>query len=428
MEKFVNNFLKEEYYKETLDNGLTVYVMPKKQYCNVSGMLMVNYGSFDNEFIPIDGDEFIKVPYGVAHFLEHKMFENENGEDVTLVFSDLGMEANAFTSYDKTAYTFSGPDNVNEAIITLLDFVQKPCFTEESVEREKSIIEQELLMYLDQDKTVARQHILENMYKDEPITIEIGGTVDSIKKIDKKTLLKCYNSFYHPKNTVLVIVGGIDPEEIINLVKENQSKKKFPEYKEIKRKEITYSNSLSTKYSESTFDVTKPIVLVGQKFEYKKASMGETFKINTTLELLMDIYFSMTSELVDELKEQNLYDNSFSYALNYYGDYAYLYVMSVCDEEEKFIEIVKRTLDKMACNDIPRDKFLKIQRATQTSNIKSLNSVTFLSNILANLHFGNLNLFDAIELPGQITYEDLMEARNHLKEKLITVHIVKPNN
>ena len=126
MEKFVDNFLKEEYYKETLDNGLTVYVMPKKQYSDVSGILMVNYGSFDNEFVPIDSEELIKVPYGVAHFLEHKMFETEDGEDVTLLFSDLGMEANAFTSYDKTAYTFSGPDNVGDAITLLLDFVQKP--------------------------------------------------------------------------------------------------------------------------------------------------------------------------------------------------------------------------------------------------------------------------------------------------------------
>lgn len=427
MEKFVNEFLKEEYYKETLENGLTVYVMPKKQYCNVSGMLMVNYGSFDNEFIPIDGEEFIEVPYGVAHFLEHKMFENEDGEDVTLLFSDLGMEANAFTSYDKTAYTFSGPDNAKEAVTTLLDFVQKPSFTDESIEREKSIIEQELLMYLDQDKTVARQRILENMYKNEPITIEIGGTVDSIKKINKETLLKCYNTFYHPKNTVLVIVGGVNPEEIIELVKDNQSKKTFPDYKEIKRKEIEYKNELPTEYSESTFDIIKPIVLVGQKFEYKKADMKETFKINSTLELLMDIYFSMTSELVDELKKENLYDNSFSYALNYYGDYAYLYVMSVCDQEQKFIDIIKNTLDKLINNEVPKEKFLKIQRATQTSNIKSLNSVTFLSNILANLHYGNLDLFQAIEMVNEITYEDLMNARKLLNDKLITVHVVKPN-
>lgn len=427
MEKFVDNFLKEEYYKETLDNGLTVYVMPKKQYSDVSGILMVNYGSFDNEFVPIDSEELIKVPYGVAHFLEHKMFETEDGEDVTLLFSDLGMEANAFTSYDKTAYTFSGPDNVGDAITLLLDFVQKPSFTKESVEREKSIIEQELLMYLDQSKTVARQHILENMYKDEPITIEIGGTVDSIKEIDKETLLKCYNTFYHPKNTVLVIVGGVEPTEIINLVKENQNKKTFPIFKEIKKKEITYKNELPYEYSESTFDVTKPIVLVGQKFEYKNKNPKDALKVNSILDLLMDIYFSNTSEFVDKLKEEKIYDNSFSYTINYYGDYAYLYVMSVCDQEQKFIDIVKETLDKMMNNEVPKEKFLKIQRATQTLNIKSLNSVSFLSNILANLHFVDVDLFEAIEMPGRVTYEDLMNARKLLKDKLITVHIVKPN-
>lgn len=426
MEKFVNHFLKEEYYKEILDNGLAVYIMPKKNYYNVTGMLMVNYGSFDNEFKQINEKCYDKVPYGVAHFLEHKMFENENSEDVTLSFSDLGVEVNAFTSYDKTAYTFSGTDNINEAIITLLDFVQKPCFTIESVEKEKSIIEQELLMYLDQDKTVARQHILENMYEDDPITIEIGGTVSSIKEINKEILLKCYNNFYHPKNTVLVIVGGVNPNEIINIVKTNQDKKTFPKYKEIIRKKAEYQNQVVCDYSESTFDIIKPIVLVGQKFEFVNNFSRETFKTNLTLELLMDVYFSPTSELVEELKTKNLFDNSFSYALNYYGGYAYLYVMSVSDNIDEFIKTIKNTLHKMINEDVPKDKFLKIQRATQILNIKSLNSISFLTNRLATLHYENMNLFDAIELPSKITYDDLMNARTFLKDELITVHVVNP--
>ncbi|MFN3367779.1 MAG: EF-P 5-aminopentanol modification-associated protein YfmH, partial [Exiguobacterium mexicanum] len=191
--------LDETLYHEKLENGLEVFILPKKGFSKTFATFTTKYGSIDNHFVPRGEKDAIKVPDGIAHFLEHKMFEKEEG-DIFQQFSKQGASANAYTSFTRTAYLFSATGQINENIETLLDFVQEPYFTEQTVEKEKGIIAQEITMYDDQPDWRLYFGIIENMYKNHPVKIDIAGTVDSIQDITAEHLYTCYNTFYHPSN------------------------------------------------------------------------------------------------------------------------------------------------------------------------------------------------------------------------------------
>ncbi len=235
--------LEETLYYEQLDNGLDVYILPKNGFHKTFATFTTNYGSVDNEFIPLGKTEPVKVPDGIAHFLEHKMFESEDG-DVFHTFGKQGASANAFTSFTRTAYLFSSTTNVNQNVETLLDFVQHPYFTDKTVEKEKGIIGQEITMYDDNPDWRAYFGTIENMYEKHPVKIDIAGTIPSINKITKEDLYTCYETFYHPSNMLLFIVGSVDPEEMMLLIRENQSDKTFPAPTGIERRVEPEAGSL----------------------------------------------------------------------------------------------------------------------------------------------------------------------------------------
>ena len=180
MEKIVNEILREEVYYEKLDNGLDIYFMPKKGFTKKFAVLATNYGSNELEFIPINGTEKIRVNEGIAHFLEHKMFEQPGGGNAFDKFSKLGAKANAYTNFTMTAYLFSCTDNFYENLEHLIDYVQTPYFTEENVEKEKGIIEQEIKMNNDDADWNVYFNCLKEMYVNYPVRIDIAGTVESI--------------------------------------------------------------------------------------------------------------------------------------------------------------------------------------------------------------------------------------------------------
>ena len=224
--------LDETLYKETLPNGLDVYILPKKGFSKTFVTFTTNYGSIDREFIPLGKDEPVVVPDGIAHFLEHKMFEKEEG-DVFQKFSEKGASANAFTSFTRTAYLFSSTDHVLDNTKTLLDFVQQPYFTEQTVEKEKGIIGQEITMYDDQPDWRLYFGTIENMYKEHPVKIDIAGTIETISHITAEHLYECYNTFYHPSNMVLFVVGAVNPEEMMNFIKADKQRKNLRSHKKL---------------------------------------------------------------------------------------------------------------------------------------------------------------------------------------------------
>ena len=219
MQVIENMKVKEKLYIEKLDNGLSVMIIPKKGIQKKYVIWGTNYGSNDSKFVVPGDTEITEVPDGVAHFLEHKMFEQKNGKNSLDVLTELGADANAYTTNDHTAYLFSCTDNFYEALDELMDYVQNPYFTDENVEKEKGIISQEIMMYDDYPDWKVYMNAVQAMYSDFPIRIDTAGTVETISHIDKEVLYKCYNTFYNPSNMAMVVCGDFEPEAMLAEIK-----------------------------------------------------------------------------------------------------------------------------------------------------------------------------------------------------------------
>jgi predicted Zn-dependent peptidase len=253
-----------------MDNGLHVYVLPKPGFQKTYATFATKYGSVDNHF-RVEGQQSVKVPDGIAHFLEHKMFEEPEG-DIFATFSSNGASANAFTSFDQTVYLFSATERIQENLTTLVNFVQHPYFTDENVEKEKGIIGQEINMYEDNPDWRSYFGLIEALYKVHPVHIDIAGTIQSISTITKETLYSCYEAFYHPSNMILFVVGGVDPAEVIELVRNNQAKKDYKPQGEIER----IFDDEPTTVAEPRHEVKLAVSLPKLLFGFKEAEVGLT--------------------------------------------------------------------------------------------------------------------------------------------------------
>lgn len=290
-------------YSQTLENGLRVFVIPKENSNNIYVTFSTKFGSSINQFIPNGKDEYLKIPPGVAHFLEHKIFEQKDGIDPFSYFTNNGADANANTSYYKTTYLFSGPDNFYDNLDYLINFVQDPYFTDENVLKEVGIIEQEIKMYEDvpffklYDKTVY------NVFHNHPLKYSISGSVDDIKKITKEMLYDCYNTFYHPANMFIVVVGNVDAKKTIDAIFKNQKTKKFLKPSEIKINEVQEPDEVFQKSAIIKSDIEIPKVAIAIKINILNYDINELILyLNTIFALKTD----STSNLSEKLKEENL--------------------------------------------------------------------------------------------------------------------------
>ena len=285
-----------ELYEETLDNGLKVFIVPKDNVNGIYATFNTKFGSIHQEFIPNNSNEMIKVPLGVAHFLEHKMFEQKDNKDPFTFYSERGCDANANTSNYKTTYLFSGANSFYDNIKFLLDYVQEPYFTDENVEKEKGIIEQEINMYKDDPFFKIYDGIINNTFVEHPIKYPIAGTVEDIYKITKEDLYNCYNTFYHPSNMFLVITGNVEPKEALNVIKINQGDKKFDEQKEIILKEYDEPNNVAKEKEEVTMEIEIPKVGVGYKFDCSNIKKN-IYDIKSYISILDICYLNSLSNL-----------------------------------------------------------------------------------------------------------------------------------
>ena len=288
-------------YTEELDNGLRVFIVPKTDVNGIYATLSTKFGSVYKEFVPLNEKKMVSVPLGVAHFLEHKMFEQKNNIDPFTFYSERGSDANANTSNYKTTYLFSGPNFFDENINYLLDYVQDPYFTDENVEKEKGIIEQEIKMYEDDPYFKMYDGIIYNTFIKHPIKYPIAGTVEDVRKITKEDLYTCYNTFYHPSNMFLVITGNVDPKEAMEVIKINQEKKKFDSKKEIEIKTYNEPDKVEKENEEITMDVEIPKVGIGYKINCSKMKLSIN-DIKIYLNILFDLKIGPTSLLNEKLK------------------------------------------------------------------------------------------------------------------------------
>ncbi|QOY34536.1 EF-P 5-aminopentanol modification-associated protein YfmH [Anaerobacillus isosaccharinicus] len=426
MKKVVFEQLNETLYHETLENGLEVYILPKQGFNKTYATFTTKYGSVDNHFIPIGEKELLKVPDGIAHFLEHKMFEDEDG-DVFQQFSKQGASANAFTSFTRTAYLFSSTSEVEKNLETLIDFVQHPYFTEESVEKEKGIIGQEITMYDDNPDWRVYFGVIENMYQNHPVKIDIAGTIESIDKITKDLLYKCYETFYHPKNMVLFVIGSLNPEEILELVKENQSKKTFKEIEKIERFFEEEPTAVAKKIETLKMSVHTPKCLVGFKEKNQTRQGKELLKHELAVNVLLDLMLGQSSSNYEKLYNIGLIDDSFSFDFSAEQGFGFSIIGGDTKDPDKLVSTLEEMISSFI--QVPLDENA-VKRAIKKkigAFLRAVNSPEYIANQFTRYQFNDMNLFDVVETLENLTKDELeQKAKEHFDPTMFTVCQVLP--
>lgn len=416
--------LDETLYHEELANGLDVYVLPKKGFNKTYATFTTRYGSIDNHFVSIDG-KTIKVPDGIAHFLEHKLFEEEEG-DIFSQFSRYGAQANAFTSFNMTSYLFSCTDHVKQNLITLLNFVQNPYFTDQSVEKEKGIIEQEIRMYQDNPDWRVYFGLIQAMYHHLPVKIDIAGTVESIYQITKELLYTCYHTFYHPSNMLLFVVGAVNPEEIIRLVRENQAEKSFSEAPEIKRFFEKEPTSVFQQIHEVDLEVDTPKILMGFKEHVVGVQGAAMLKQELSTEILLDMLVGPTSDVYEQLMEQGLIDDSFSSDYNIEKQYGFSMIGGNSTEPERLMERIIDVFKQARQNGLDQEEFERMRKQKIGHFLKALNSPEFIATQFTRYKFNEINLFDVVPMLEALRFEDIMHRlEEHFRDESFAVCIVR---
>lgn len=386
--------LQETLYHEKMSNGLDVYVLPKKGFNKTYAVFTTKYGSIDNRFVPLGKNEMVHVPDGIAHFLEHKLFEKADG-DVFQDFSKQGASANAFTSFTRTAYLFSSTSNVERNLETLIDFVQDPYFTEKTVEKEKGIIGQEINMYDDNPDWRLYFGVIENMYKEHPVRIDIAGTVESISHITKDLLYECYETFYHPSNMLLFIVGPVDPEAIISQVRENQGKKPYTDQPEIKREEVKEQEAVFRKEKEIKMNVQGPKCLVGLKSKNPFKLGKELLKHELSMNLLLEALFGKSSAQYESLYEKGYIDETFSFDFTAEYGFGFAAIGGDTPEPDQLAEDISSMLLR-AGELITAEKIELARKKKIGTFLKALNSPEYIANQFTRYAFLDMSLFDVV--------------------------------
>ena len=288
MDKIYYSDIKETLYHEKMKNGLEVFLMPKDNFNKTYGLFTTDFGSIDRSFIPLGKENMITVPDGVAHFLEHKMFDLKNG-DASEEFAKLGASSNAYTSNVRTSYLFSTTQNENECTELLLDFVQELNVTEESVEKEKGIIIQEIGMYDDNRDWQSYFGAIKNLYHQHPVKIDIAGTADTVRKIDKTILYDCYRTFYQPSNMVLFIAGHIQPDKLMDIIRDNQDKKSFVSMPLVTRGDYQEDKSVFCRREVKYMDVSASKVSIALKINDIPSNIQDRLNRELAFTILLDM-------------------------------------------------------------------------------------------------------------------------------------------
>ena len=412
--------IKEKAYIEKLENGMNVIIIPKNTTKKKYVIWGVNFGSIDNHF-KVDGEE-IYIPDGVAHFLEHKMFEQENGKNSLDTLMALGIDANAYTTSDHTAYLFECTDHFFEGLDELMNYVQNPYFTNENVEKEKGIIAQEIRMYDDDPGWQLYMGILDCLYKNNPIKVDIAGTVESISKITPEVLYKCYNTFYALDNMTLVICGDFEPEKLLEEVKKRLTKNKT--YEKIERIYPEKEKTINKKYVEKNMNVSMPIFAIGIKDVSKMDS--EIVKKHIAIEILLNMIIGKSSDLYKKMYNQGLLLEEPSIDYEFSEEYAHIVISGQSNDSEEVYKMFKEEIENYKNNELNIDHFERIKKKIYGDYVVEYNSVSEIARMFLTDHMKKISSFDYIEQYKVITKEYVEQVLKEIfNDEYMALAIVK---
>lgn len=427
MQVIENLKIKEKLYMEKLDNGLAVMIIPKPGVQKKYIIWGTNYGSNDSKFIVPGEEKETEVPNGVAHFLEHKLFEQENGTNSLDVLTALGVEANAYTTNDHTAYLFESTDNFYEAMDELMDYVQHPYFTDENVEKEKGIIGQEIMMYDDYPDWRVYLNTMQAMYHNNPIKIDITGTIETISKIDKEILYKCYNTFYHPSNMALVVCGDFEPNEILEEIKKRLIKNDHQG--EIKRSYPEEPEAIVQEKIEQKLEVSQPLYTIGIKDSVNKQvpdNKNEMIKKHIAIEILLNLLIGRSSNLYKELYNEGIIYGQPSLDYEFGKTYAHVLITGQSTNPEKLYGKFKEQVKTLKEEGINQEDFTRIKKMIYGGYVKEYNDVQDIARIFLADYFKGINSFDYLEEIEGIHVEYLNQVlKDVFKEEKMVLSIVR---
>lgn len=413
-----NKNINEKMYKYILDNGMKVLIIPKENTNKKYVIWGTKFGSIDNHFIEPVNKREVKVPDGVAHYLEHKMFEQKSGVDSLYTLMALGLDANAYTTNDHTAYLFSGCENFYKGLDELMDYVQNPYFTDQNVEKERGIIGQEIGMYDDDPFWKLYLNTMKCLYKNNPITLDIAGTVESISKITKEILYDCYTTFYHPSNMTMCISGNFNPDELIEEVK----KRLIPHEKvgKIIRIYPEYENDINEKRKEATMKINMPMFMIGYR-DFAKDE--DKIKKDVAQKIIYNSILGKCSKVYNEMYEKGLLFHEIDFEYEFSDEYAHTMLSGETKNIDEVYEIITNALENI---EISKEDFERSKKRLYGEYVGSFEDVEDVGRMVLADSMKGINSFDYITEINNITLEECKKIQKQIfkKEKAV-LSIVK---
>ncbi len=421
-EVITNERIGESYVRIMHDSGLEILIWKMPDFSLKHAIFGTRYGSVNTTFKTKDDADFVTVPEGIAHYLEHKLFENED-TDVFDLYAKTGAIGNAYTSFDKTCYLFSCTDNFGDTLRILLDFVQKPYFTEETVAKEQGIIGQEIKMYEDNPDWRLFFGMLSGIYHKNPVRINIAGTVESIAQITPELLYRCYYSFYNLHNMCLAIAGDVDEDEIISICDELLKKSEDKELVSVVPEE---PDEVAVKYAEQTFEVANPMFSYG--FKSRPVDDSEFSRVCALSDITISLLADETSPLYKKMYDMGLINLEFA-TETFAGCGFFVPCFSgESKDPSKVREMIDEEIERRKKTGFEADRFENIKKSYYGSLIRHLGNADSLATILVNSSLGHTgNAFSSIDAVADITLDDVMDFLNERFDiNNSSMYVIKP--
>ncbi len=416
--------MREEIVSATLACGLGVHVVPKRGFARKIAIFAARYGSVDLAFSD-GGPGRQETPPGVAHFLEHQLFKKEGGGDALMEFGRYGASSNAFTDYGATAYYFTANGEFEKNLELLAGFVTSPYFSDENVAKERLIIEQELRMYEDSPDYRIFKNLMGILYTVHPVRIDIGGTVESIRKIDAGVLERCYRTFYNPANMVLLAAGDLDPAAVVRRAEALLPPDRFRPLGPIERHVPAEPSGVGERVARHEMAISRPRVLVG----FKDLRVGREKALERELEasVVLDLLFGRGSEFYTRVYEEGLIDETFSFSYNSDDPFGFSLIGGETDEPERLAEAVLLELHEarrrgLKARDVERSKRKRLGRY-----IRSFDSPDGTAFLVLGCVLRGIDLFSIPKAVSKMTARALeRRLAEHFDERNYAVSILSP--
>jgi predicted Zn-dependent peptidase len=420
----ITNRLGEPLLQGKTASGLTLLINPRPRYRMSFAALGTNFGSIDR----VSTQDGSPVPMGLAHFLEHKLFENEQG-DVSDRFAEIGASSNAMTSFCGTTYIASTTGDPLPVIDLLLDFVQEPWFTDELVAKEQGIIAQEIRMYDDDPDWRAFFGLLECLYEHHPVKDNIAGTVESIAEIDADTLRRCYDRFYHPKNLCLSVAGGIDPDALAALVESDQAQRSSDGRDRHVRAACDERPGVLRSELELELPVQRPRLLIGIKESVLGGSGEQVARRQLATRVALDILFGRSSGAFQELYGEGLVDESFGASHSAESDFGFTTIGGDTDQPEQLAERVLGILRGALTDGLDAEAFSRTRNKLQGLMLRAIDSPETVASGSLSACFRDVSAFAVLDLVESLDEQELLSRlAEHVTEDAITTAIVRPRS